>query len=45
MIPGMHVDTQKGSVNTLFGETTLYIDGQKADYKEVRALRPKDIEK
>lgn len=45
MIPGMYVNTQKGSVNTLFGEATLYINGQKADYKEVRALRPKDIEK
>ena len=45
MIPGMSVNTQKGSVNTLLGEATLYINGQKADYKEIRALRPKDIEK
>ena len=45
MIPGMSVNTQKGSVNTLLGEATLYINGQKADYKEIHALRPKDIEK
>lgn len=45
MIPGMSVNTQKGSVNTLLGEATLYINGQKADYKEIRVLRPKDIEK
>ena len=45
MIPGVSVDTRKGSVNTLLGEATLYINGQKADAREVRALRPKDIEK
>lgn len=45
MIPGVSVDMQKGSVNTLLGEATLYINGQKADYREVRALRPRDIEK
>lgn len=45
MIPGMSVNTQKGSVNTLLGEATLYINGQKADNKEIHALRPKDIEK
>ena len=45
MIPGVSVNSQKGTVNTLLGEATLYINGQKADYREVRALRPKDIEK
>ena len=45
MIPGVSVDMRKGTVNTLLGEATLYINGQKADYREVRALRPKDIEK
>lgn len=45
MIPGMSVNTQKGSVNTLLGEATFYINGQKADNKEIHALRPKDIEK
>lgn len=45
MIPGVSVNSQKGTVNTLLGEATLYINGKKADYREVRALRPKDIEK
>ena len=45
MIPGVSVDLRKGVVNTLLGEATLYINGQKADYREVRALRPKDVEK
>lgn len=27
------------------GQATLYINGQKAGYREVKALRPKDIEK
>lgn len=45
MIPGVSVNLQKGTVSTLLGEATLYINGQKADYREVRALRPKDIEK
>lgn len=45
MIPGVSVNPQKGTVNTLLGEATLYINGQKADYREIRALRPKDIEK
>lgn len=45
MIPGVSVDPQKGTVNTLLGEATLYVNGQKADYREVRAIRSKDIEK
>lgn len=45
MIPGVSVNSQKGTVSTLLGEATLYINGQKADYREIRALRPKDIEK
>ena len=45
MIPGIEVDRRKGAVSTLGGGVTLYINGRKVDYREVRALRPKDIEK
>ena len=45
MIPGVSVDIRKGRINTFLGEATLYINGQKADYREIRALRPADIEK
>lgn len=45
MIPGMEVDRIKGNVKTFGGEVTLYIDGRKADYREVQSLRPRDIEK
>lgn len=45
MIPGMEVDRKKGSVYTLAGAVTLYIDGRKVSYQEIRALRPRDIEK
>ncbi len=45
MIPGMEVDRIKGKIKTFGGEATLYIDGRKADYREVQSLRPKDIEK
>lgn len=45
MIPGMEVDRIKGKVKTFGGEATLYIDGRKADYREVQSLRPRDIEK
>lgn len=45
MIPGVNIDRRSGSVRTLGGEVTLYINGRKADYHEIRSLRPKDIEK
>ena len=45
MIPGINVDRKKGQVSTFSGEVTLYINGRKADYREVQALRPQDIEK
>lgn len=45
MIPGINVERLTGKVTTFGGEVSLYIDGRKADYKEVRNLRPKDIEK
>lgn len=45
MIPGLDVDRRNGKVSTLGGNATLYIDGRKADYREIQSLRPKDIEK
>ena len=45
MIPSIQVDRQEGKVTTFRGEVTLYINGRKADYQEVKNLRPRDIEK
>lgn len=45
MIPGIEVDRINGKVKTFGGEATLYIDGRKADFREVQSLRPRDIEK
>lgn len=44
MIPSVNVDRFGGKVTTFGGDVTLYIDGRKADYREVQSLRPKDIE-
>lgn len=45
MIPNIDVDRRKGSVSTLGGNVSLYINGRKVDYREVKNLQPKDIEK
>lgn len=45
MIPGMDVDRRKGTVSAMGGNATLYIDGREADYREIKNLRPKDIER
>lgn len=45
MIPNINVDKRRGVVSTFGGEVTLYIDGRKAEYREIQGLRPKDIEK
>lgn len=45
MIPGIDVDRRKEAVTTLGGNVALYIDGRKVDYREVRNLQPKSIEK
>ena len=45
MIPGLTVDRKNKKVTALAGEATLYINGVKADIKEVQSLRPQDIEK
>lgn len=43
MIPGVSVERSTGNVTTPNGAATLYIDGREADFREVQALRPKDI--
>ena len=45
MIPGLTVDRKNKSVETVSGTVTLYINGVKADFREVQNLRPRDIEK
>ena len=45
MIPSIDVDRHEGKVKTFGGEVTLYIDGRKADYREIQNLRSRDIEK
>lgn len=45
MIPGVDVDRRSGKVSAFNQRVTLYIDGQKADYREVQSLRPRDIVK
>lgn len=43
MIPGISVDRLTGTVTTPVGTATLYIDGREVDFREIQALRPKDI--
>lgn len=45
MIPGVSVDRRQGTVSTSKGGATLYINGRRADFREIQNLRPKDIEK
>lgn len=45
MIPGIDVNRRTGVVKNFNGTVSMYINGQKADYREVRSLRPRDIEK
>jgi len=44
MIPEIEVDRLGGKVSTLGGNATLYIDGRKAEAREIMNLNPKDIE-
>ena len=44
MIPGLEVDRWSGNVKNFAGTVTLYIDGRKADFREVQSLRPRDVE-
>lgn len=43
MIPNLQIDRQKGAVTTIGGTVTLYIDGRKIEYREVKGLKSKDI--
>lgn len=45
MIPGMDVDRRGGIVSNFKGDVALYINGRKVDFREVRSLRPRDVEK
>lgn len=45
MIPGLDVNRKDKKVTATTGEATLYINGVKADFRDVQNLRPKDIEK
>lgn len=43
MIPGMTVDRKAGSVQSLGGAATLYINGVKAEYRDIQNLKPKEV--
>lgn len=45
MIPGMDVDRNSGTVNAMGGIATLYINGVKADYRDIQNLKPKEVVK
>lgn len=45
MIPGMIVDTQSNKAEAMGMPVSFYINGQPADERDVRMLRPKDIAK
>ncbi len=45
MIPGMIVDIQSNTAEAMGMPVSFYINGQQADAKDIRMLRPKDIEK
>ena len=44
MIPNIDVNRRTGTVTTLGGAVTLYINGEEASFRDVQALRPRDIE-
>lgn len=45
MIPGVSVNVEKGEVSALGGNVSLYIDGLPSDVREVRQLRPADVDR
>lgn len=45
MIPGLIINDQSGYVEAMGMQASLYINGQECDAKEVRMIRPRDIEK
>lgn len=43
MIPGIDVDRNTGAVKGMGGGATLYINGVKADYRDIKNLKPKEV--
>lgn len=43
MIPGIDVNKRTGEVTTFGGGVSLYINGEKVNYRDVQSLRPRDI--
>ena len=44
-IPGVMVDMQTGNVEAMGAKSTLYLNGQPCDVRDLMMLRPRDIEK
>lgn len=44
-IPGVEVDMQTGNVDAMGAQSTLYLNGQPCDVRDLLMLRPRDIEK
>lgn len=45
MLPGVNVNPHNGEVNVAGQTATIYINGVECDYRDVKMLRPRDIEK
>jgi hypothetical protein len=45
MIPGLIVDAQIGSVEAMGIQASLYINGQECDSRDIKMIRPRDIDK
>lgn len=45
MIPGVDVDRKAGAVTAMGGGATLYINGVKAEYRDIQNLKPKEVVK
>lgn len=45
MVPGMIVDRKAGTVQAMGRAATLYINGVKADYRDMQNLKPKEVVK
>lgn len=45
MIPGLVVNSRTNAVEAMGMQASLYINGQECDSKEIRMIRPRDIEK
>lgn len=45
MLPTLSVDKRNGKVTTIGGEVSIYINGRKADRREIQSLQPSEIKK